>query len=345
MDILFLTKASTSTGMGHLIRSRTLANQFFKVDSNISIEFKVIGESLVERLLSDVLYTYDIIPVEESCELIKQYDIVIIDMIHISNNLMNNVSRIAKLKVCISPIFNKMNQIDIFFNRTKYHNFIHPNAPEHIFASANYTIIQEDCRKIKTSTYEENLDLTHFPIAISMGGGDAANKTLNFLKSLKNCKVPATFWVMLGEGYTHSYDNLINEIKRDSRHEVILAKTNKSMWQILKNCLLAILPGGITTYEAAYAGLPTINLLETEESYFLIKELVEEKVCMYNGLINHENVESINDTIEHLYLNRKELLLMHLNSKNLIPEDSGSTIMEKCKAVLQSKSIQTKSAQ
>ena len=142
---------------------------------------------------------------------------------------------------------------------------------------------------------------------------------------------------MLGEGYKHSYDQLISEIKKDSDHEIILAKANKSMWQILKNCILAILPGGITTYEAAYAGLPTLNLLENEKSYFLIKELEEKKVCLYNGKINPENIEKVNDTIEHLYHNRKELLMMHINSKQLIPNMSASNIYNKCVEILKEK--------
>ena len=36
----------------------------------------------------------------------------------------------------------------------------------------------------------------------------------------------------------------------------ILAKTNRSMWRVLGNCSLAILAGGVTSYEAAFAGCP-----------------------------------------------------------------------------------------
>lgn len=334
MKVLFISKASTKTGLGHLIRSRSLANRFLLQDPTIDLHYKVIGEQLVSKLLTEVKYAFDIYDNEEQCIIEEDYDLSIMDMTHISDNLFNRIADKSRLKVCISPIFNKMNQIDIFFNRTKYHKFDEANLPSKIYASLDCTIIQDDCKKIKTSIYEDNLELKQFPIAISMGGGDAANKTLNFLKSLKTCKVPATFWVMLGEGYKHSYDKLISEIKKDSGHEIILAKANRSMWQILKNCILAILPGGITTYEAAYAGLPTLNLLENEESYFLIRELEEKNVCLYNGIINQENLSSLNTTIEKLYYDRKSLLQMHINSKNLIPEDTGSKILEKCKEML-----------
>ena len=90
------------------------------------------------------------------------------------------------------------------------------------------------------------------------------------------------------------------------------------MWQILKNCILGILPGGITTYEAAFAGLPTINLFENENQQFLIKELVENHACFNLGLMNTENLDKLNNLIEDLYVNRQKLFQMHIQSKNLI---------------------------
>ncbi len=145
--------------------------------------------------------------------------------------------------------------------------------------------------------------------------------------------------MLLGEGYQHSYNDLINVIKKDSGHEIILAKTNRSMWQILKNCILAILPGGITTYEAAYAGLPTLNLLTDDSSRFLIRELEENEVCIYEGLINDDNLSKLNNTIEYLYHNRKKLLEMHLNTKGLIHGNSAQLILENCKKILSQKNL------
>ena len=69
----------------------------------------------------------------------------------------------------------------------------------------------------------------------------------------------------------------------------------------------------------------------------MIKELEEEKVCLYNGKINTENIESVNSVIERLYHNRKELLMMHLNSKQLIPNESARNIYNKCAEILNEK--------
>ncbi len=198
MKILFLCKASTKTGLGHLIRSRSLATQIVLNEPGITLKFKVIGESLVEKLLTDVKFDYEIAEDEESCIISENYDICFFDMIEASDSFFERANIRANLKVSISPIFNQMSRVDLFFNRTKYHNFQKEDLPQHLFASLDYTIIQDDCKKIRTSIYEDNLDLEQFPIAIIMGGGDAANMTLRFLKSLKNCHRSCDFLGVIG---------------------------------------------------------------------------------------------------------------------------------------------------
>ncbi len=336
MKLLFICKASTTTGLGHLIRSRSFVSELLKERPGLEVDFYIIGEPLVERLLTEIKFAYTIVENEDQIPLQANYDICFFDLIPIDPNFFQKVKSRTALTVSLSPIFDKLLEVDLIFNRTKYHQQLTEFLPGQFYGGLEHSIIQSNCKKINTSVYEENLELDQFPIALIMGGGDAANKTLQFLKSLKNCTVPATFWVLLGEGYSHSYNELIEVIKKDSKHEIILAKTNRSMWQILRNCILAILPGGITTYEAAYAGLPTINMLEEDDKYYLIQELEEYEVCFYNGVINEENLDRLNRLIESLYQNKKLLLQMHINSKGLISANSPIKILEICEHKIES---------
>jgi len=321
MKILFLCKASTKIGLGHLVRSKTLAKALKESIADIDLDFVLIGDKSFDKLFLSLPFKPQIIHDENELEVKDKYDVVFLDMMEISDESFAKMRGMAKVIVSLSPIFNRLKDVDILFNRTKYL----PNEndlPKEVYASLEYAIIQNNCKKIGAGTFEDNLKLTTFPIAISMGGGDAANRTLKLLKTLKKCKVPATFWVLLGEGYKYSYDDLINEIKTDTLHEIILVNTNSSMWHILKNCIFFILPGGITSYESVYAGLPSINFLEQEDNYFLIKELVENETCFYGGLFNEENMIKLNEKLLQLYENRDELMRMHIKSKNLISEGS-----------------------
>ena len=72
------------------------------------------------------------------------------------------------------------------------------------------------------------------------------------------------------------------------------------------------------SYEAVYAGLPSINTLEKKQDFFLIEELVEKNVCLCAGNTWWESLYMLNDMIRRLNRNRHELLAMHMKSKCLI---------------------------
>ncbi len=321
MKILFICKASVNIGLGHLIRSRSLAVGLKKISDKIDIDFFLITNCNFNNFFPSPSFNFQVIDSEKKFVAAKKYDFVFIDLTQISNFLFLKIKNISKKTISLSPSFNMLKEVDILINRTKYLPQ-RRNLPKKIFAGLEYAIIQDDCQKIGAGLFEENLKSPNFPVAISMGGGDAANKTLKLIKILKKCSIPATFWVLLGEGYKFSYDDLIKEIKNNTHHEIILVNSNRSMWEILKNCLLLILPGGITSYESVYAGLPSINLLEEKNNYFLIKEIVDKKACLYGGEFNDKNLLKINSKIESLYDNKNELMEMHIKSKRLLDKKS-----------------------
>lgn len=136
---------------------------------------------------------------------------------------------------------------------------------------------------------------------------------------------------MLGEGYQHSYDDLIKVLKKTA--------TTRSSWRRPTGACgrfyeIASWPfcRGITTYEAAYAGLPTINLLQDPSKQYLIQELIDHKVCVYKGDINEEeSLALVNKSIENVYYERRELMEMHLNTKNLVGRNSAKLIWDLCR--------------
>jgi len=329
MTITVCCKASTRIGLGHLIRSSSFVNQILAVRNDIVFRYILIGDPAFKKLITTSGLHVSCYTSEHDVT-VELSDIVIFDMMSIETELLEKFKRSTKKTVIFSPLFNHFEQMDYYFGRTKYLDFeqsAYPNMT--IYAGLEYAIIQENCRPISAGTFEDNLNASHFPIAVIMGGGDATNKTLNVLKALKKCRVPATFWVMVGEGYKHSIDELVDEIRKDTTHEIILAKTNKSMWRILNNCVLCILPGGITTFEAVYAGLPTINFFDHDSQRFLLTELVEHGAAYDFGVYSHDTLSRVSDFIEEMYVNRKQLLKIHVNTKTLIDNQGSQRILNK----------------
>lgn len=218
--------------------------------------------------------------------------------------------------VSISPVFTHMAEIDVLFTRNAD---TPPIGNVSIFKGFEYAIFNENCFPISDEVYQSNLNKPFLTVGIAMGGGDAPNKTLTVLKQISKLSVPCSFWVLLGEGYKHSYQNLVDCIAKDSDHEIILAKTNRSIWGIFSNCALAILAGGLTTIEAIYAGLPTLNIFEKEEHLKATGARIFDKQMAINiGLFNESSISQLKQTIEYLNDNRSFLSIMRERTKGAI---------------------------
>lgn len=330
MTINIFCKASTEIGLGHLFRSMAFADQVLVSNPSLSLTFNLIGDESLLKIIDLPNLSVNHFFNEFQISNIQRSDIVFLDLTDLSDDVFLKIKNSTKAVASLSPVFNHFDKIEYYFGRTKYLNFNPDDYPDlKIYAGLEYAIIQKNCVKINSEVFENNLKQAYFPVAIIMGGGDASNKTLQLLKGLKKCKVPATFWVMMGEGYRHSLDELSSEIRSDTLHEIILAKTNKSMWQILKNCVLGIVPGGVTSYEAAYAGLPCINFSENLVQMQLIKELLQNNAAIDIGEFTNANIDRLSDKIEQLYANKQLLLSMHLASKSLMDGLGSLRILER----------------
>jgi spore coat polysaccharide biosynthesis predicted glycosyltransferase SpsG len=330
MKFLFICKASTKHGLGHLSRSKSLAEGIAYYCKDCLIDFRIVGEPYVKNLLSDFLIHYLLYNDEKDIKLDKNYDIVIFDTLSIGSDLLSEVKSCSRLLVSISPIFDQMHHMHLLINRTRYHSEEIEGLPLTKIGGPEYTIIQSSCHKIKTNDYKAALQRKKLPVAISMGGADAANKTLKLISILKKLEIPLVFWVMLGEGYKHSYDELVREIVSGTPHEIILAKTNHSMWSVLENTALLLTTSGVTAYEAVYAGLPSIVFYEQQDRYFLVRELIEHQVVFNGGLFSNVGL-SLNQKIIELTLQPEILLKMHKIAKKFIRNNATKNILNAIK--------------
>ena len=318
LKVLFICRGSARDGIGHVIRTRTVARALGEV---ASVKVVVLGDDYVANLMMDSGLDYLLVQQEnEVGRIFGEYrpDVSVFDLMNFDEGDFRMIGQ-ASTTVSLSPIFNCLSGVELLFHRTSIPGEdwpTHGRSPR-ISSGLEYTVVGEHCRRISEVAYRRNLEHETLSVAISMGGTDAANKTLKVVQRIKELPEKLLLWVLLGEGYAHSYQTLVDSM-HGSPHEMILAKTNDSMWHILETCSLAILAGGTTTYEAAFAGLPSVITLETKQHFFLVQELVERGVCLCTGYTFSQSLCALNDLVGALNRNRHELLEMHLRSKDLI---------------------------
>ncbi|MEW5976521.1 MAG: hypothetical protein AB1898_12035 [Acidobacteriota bacterium] len=333
MRLQIVCRGSTKEGLGHLFRARTFAKtaQYFH-----DVEIVAILEPELELLFGELNCSVRFARNDRAAlAYLQDFDaeVLLFDLTRLDREIFEEAIGTPRLTASLSPVFEHMARLNIVFTRTA-------QAPQldgvQIFGGLRYAIFNENCTWIEDDRYERNLSLPDFTIAVCMGGGDAANKTLAVLQALMRINSNLTIWALLGEGYSHSYNELVDTVRGSRRHEVILAKTNRSMWRIMGQCSLGILAGGLTTIEAIYAGLPTVNLFERQEHLdTMTQELFELGVCVNGGLFSERSLDTMVRTVQYLNDNRNRLREMHVRCKGLVDSRGSERVLQELEAELE----------
>lgn len=331
MKIQIVCRGSKKHGLGHLFRSKSFANTA-SVDNEIEV-IAIIQHDL-ECIFQNMNCCVHFVKGDSQVlSYVEKFlpDILVFDLLSIDKKVFSYCKENIRTIVSISPIFEYMNSVDMLFTRS---STIKRIQGVKVYSGLEYSIFGEHIEIINDRKYRSNISRSELSVAICMGGTDARNKTLLILSNLLGYSSNLTIWVFLGEGYTHSYDELVSTIRANPNHEIILAKTMRSMWRVLGNCSLAILSGGLTTTEAVYARLPTINLFEKKEHIKVVPpEFFEKEVCINGGLFSNNSLTKVNRLLKRLDSKRDLLWSMHERCKGLLDRKGSERaikILRKC---------------
>jgi spore coat polysaccharide biosynthesis predicted glycosyltransferase SpsG len=313
-DLVIACRGSVSEGLGHLYRAQTFALQAQKrhrvaVVARTDAEFSSIFDGLEHPV---VLAADD----EELALLVCQQprDVVVFDMVDIDGSAFADIRRKIPVAASISPVFRHAAETDLFFTRgNPPAGLIGPS----VFAGLDYTILNSRCEPIPDPRFQSAVAQSVLPIMISFGGADADNHSRLVLEVLREVDRPLLLWIMLGDGYLHSHDELIEAIRMSKRHEIILARTNRSMWSVAANCALAVLSSGLSTIEAIYAGLPVISMHRLNDPSRQI-ETAYDRLCVSGGSFADGSFWQLKPLIEALYDDRGRLTAMRNSQSHLI---------------------------
>lgn len=325
--IQFICRAGVRIGLGHLMRTRTVAVAML---SNAGVEVVVIGDTEIARtILGDSVNWIAVDNDWQAFERVQSHDpeLVVFDMLEFDPRLLKYVVN-QRRTATISPVFDGMAEMNAVFTRAALPTDVMAQLEKPVVhAGPRFATIGPHCDRIHERQFARNLQAEPLAVAVSMGGADAANHTLRILDAIREVDAPLLIWALLGEGYSHSYQALVDCVSRDTRHEIILAKTRDSMWRILSSCSVAILAGGITTFEAAYAGIPAIVLLDRPSDRFLIDDLTNAQAAIVAGApVDDASLRATTRLIGDLNNDRGRLANMHRAGRLLLDGQGASRI-------------------
>ncbi|GMU21818.1 MAG: hypothetical protein AMXMBFR13_19070 [Phycisphaerae bacterium] len=336
MRLQIVTRGSQREGMGHLIRTRTFAKA---AQEEHAVEVIAVAPEELRSVLAELVCPLHLVPDDAGVLThVEKFgpDVVVFDLTHIDEEVFLAVRQVPLLTASLSPVFEHMPLVDVLFTRAAR---TPPVPGVRLFAGLQYAVFSELCAPIDDATYERALARPDLPIAVCMGGADAANKTLTVVQALSGLECRSAIWVLLGEGYSHSYNALVDAVRGDRRHEVILAKTNRSMWQVMGNCALAVLAGGLTTIEAVFAGLPSINLFEKPEHWEIMQELFDAGMCLNGGLFSEQSLWRVTDTLRTLNSDRRRLIELRQRMAGALDNQGSQRVLRELEQQLLDKAL------
>ena len=338
MKLQILCRGSIKEGLGHLLRTRTFARH---AQSTHEVEVVAIVEPGLEPVLSGLDCPLHCVRDDNAAVThVNRFepDVFVFDVTWCEPVLIEAATRRSVLVTSISPVFAEAAKLDVLFSRSA-----RAEAPSgvQVLGGLQYAIVGEHCHPVDDEAFERSLALPELPVAICMGGADAANKTLSVLRALTAIPEPLSLIVLLGEGYAHSFNALVDAVRNDARHEVVLAKTNRSMWRLMSQCAVAVLAGGITTIEAVHAGLPTINLFEQPVHQAVMDELLESGVCLNGGLFSERSLATTVQLLRDLNRNREKLRHLRERTRGLVDRHGPARVLREMEQRLLSKALRT----
>ena len=281
MNLSFITFGGESIGTGHIFRCLNIAKWVNEIRIDVNVSFFLLDIGLesqhksVEIIKSRSNYKVSQININSLSEL--NFNILVSDLLNTPEKVAKILRKKSKFMVSIdntssSRVYSDLNINPLYYDipskyKTKY-DYI---GPKFHITSSKFKYLKSRYRKEVKN------------ILITQGGADPFNLTYNIIsdlefirKSYKNI----TIHVLLGPAYRHNKSLL----KFKKYNNIIFHNNIIDMGDFLKNIDIAISSIGITAFEVAELGIPSIHLTSIEKEVETGKALKELGVSVFLGI-------------------------------------------------------------
>ncbi len=272
--------AGHEIGLGHLNRCITIGSSAQKLGFGVS--FAVFG-NLENHSASSIIQSRGIFTEQLICERefsnanlekLSEYsfDVIFIDILY--SNLFFSRQLIKQLNIlstaaCYSAFIDTLgeNSVMNFLPKVSVDLVVRPYVVDtsdyaHKIAHLNYKILEGGEYAILGQEYlslpqrEVRNDANR--ILVTCGGSDARSNTLAILSSLEMIEFSLHVKVVIGPLFEHRLCSLVELFESKSRHKISVVKNPLSLMREMLWCDLAIGSNGLTKYELAATGTPSV---------------------------------------------------------------------------------------
>lgn len=275
MKALFLVHGSKNIGMGHIMRTLSLASElqsrgiqvsyFSKYEQGLNVirrhGFRTVKMPASELSSWDFQYG-DPDELQSDLSFIKTetggetLDVIVVDSYNVTDYFFRELKKMTDCLVYIDDLNKFPYPVDILVNGSvlgeemRYERF---TTDEQLLLGLKYNMVRPQFVQKQKRSFSRNIN----DIFISTGGSDPCYMTGKILHWLLDDLIlqNINYHVILGSGFP---DDMEEKYLFGSYDNIFFYRSPSDMACIMKKCDLAIVAGGSTVYELAVIGVPAM---------------------------------------------------------------------------------------
>ena len=337
MNILIRTDGSRQLGLGHIMRSLAFAQGL----KNVGVRSIFVIKDYEQRVAEIIQrYKCSVEPIPKSCsfqedllltsEFANRYaaKLIITDLCNVDTlaNLgeygkyLQGLKDKSKFLITIDDLNEMCFPSDIVLNPNygaENLNYESNKSTKFLLGPAYFIFRQEF---IEAAKVDREIKKDAQNILVTMGGSDLLGLTLKVAGALTKLGRTANLnlRIVLGIDYTDSKKREVTEILEEfaGTHELI--QGNDDMARLMLWSDLAITGGGLTKYETAVTGTPSIIISQVAHQVDLAKEFEKEETALNLGLGTGLSEEDIAEAVARLLRDDALRAKMSMRGRQLV---------------------------
>lgn len=253
-------------GMGHVVRCLALAKELEK-NSDVEITFVIKNHLAGVKKVTDAGYAVKRLSVnsDKETDTKRIYDtlnktkpqVVINDILNTEKNFMLKLGETGAFLINVDDLGPGRELADALV-----YSLVRPPAhsKSKMYAGPSYMTLKDEFKKMHEKKKKIKKKVNN--ILVSMGASDPQSLTVKVLNALEKVKQDFTTTVVIGPAFTHQ--NELENVLGKTRKKYVVKSNVENMANLLHNADIAVISGGVSVYEAAAVGTPTIVLCQNE---------------------------------------------------------------------------------
>lgn len=341
MKVVFRVDASSSIGLGHLMRCLTLAEELIKNGNEVLFIMRNATSEVYEIIKSkgvncksyysqelkidwetDSIHTINFL--EENNFLT---DWIIIDHYDLDDNWEQRLRPFTKKIMVIDDLANRKHDCDVLLDQNYYLNMEERYSglvPEHckLLLGPSYAILRTEFISAKEKKRKRERVNT---ILVSFGGSDPKYQTLRILKILHSLNLSEIKIEVVVGNANEQREEICAFCKEKPNMFVHLQPRNLA--SLILNADFGIGSGGVSLWERCFLGLPSIVIVVAENQIETVEAVASKKGIINLGWYEQLEDEQIKHSIEMFISHSGNLQMVEKNALQIIGDNSHFNIV------------------